>query len=444
MKNTRISDPAPAPSSPGSVKERFGIAIVLMLALLVTAHAFKARGVGASVRVAKAKPSAATGAPNFAPTLANSTTPPSPAPAGMVWVPGGEFSMGAGNTPRVNEAETENEAEAKAEGEARIETTEDAMPIHRVYVDGFFMDKTDVTNAQFAKFVRATGYVTLAERMPPAKDFAGKPSDKLVPGSFVFTPPDHPVEPSDHNQPWYYVPGADWRHPLGPASSIKGKGNYPVVHITYEDAQAYATWAGKRLPTEAEWEFAARGGLSGRAFVSSDLFPRDAKRVANIYQRKSVSESSPEADGAIAPVARHRANDYGLYDMAGNVWQWTSDWYRPDYYQQLGAQGTVAFNPQGPESSLDPPARNEPARVQRGGSFLCPDQFCARYVAGARREGEISTGTDHLGFRCVKDPKQSSNSSEDKRQNNFSRRREQRRILSPENNVASHPGAPLY
>ncbi len=283
-----------------------------------------------------------------------------------------------------------------------MKATTDSRPIHRVYVDGFFMDKTDVTNAEFAKFVRATGYVTVAERKPRAEDFPGAPPENLIAGSVVFTPPDHPVPLDDHFQWWSYVHGANWRHPLGPSSDIKDKDNYPVVQVAYEDAEAYARWAGKRLSTEAEWEFAARGGLTGKPFVWGDEFRPHGKWMANTHQGHFPDKDEGE-DGhvGIAPVAQYAPNGYGLYDMAGNVWQWTSDWYRPDYYQQLAALGGVARNPQGPDSSFDPIEAGQLKRVHRGGSFLCTDQYCSRYMVGTRGKGEVSTGTNHLGFRCV-------------------------------------------
>ena len=325
----------------------------------------------------------------FMPTVVNRISPPSHVPPGMAWIPGGEFSMGANDPPDMNEV--------------GMKATTDARPIHRVYVDGFYMDKTDVTNAEFAKFVKATGYVTVAERKPKAEDFPGAPPENLVAGSVVFSPPDRPVSLNDHLQWWSYVPGANWRHPLGPASDIRGKDNYPVVQIAYEDAQAYAQWAGERLPTEAEWEFAARGGLTGKPFVWGDDFHPSGKWMANTHEGHFPNQDTGD-DGyvGIAPVAKYPANPYGLYDMAGNVWQWTSDWYRADYYQQLVATGAVARNPQGPESALDPAEPGQPKRVHRGGSFLCTDQYCSRYIVGTRGKGEISTGTNHLGFRCVK------------------------------------------
>jgi len=325
----------------------------------------------------------------FLPTVANSGSPAEPAPEGMVWIPGGEFSMGAADSPGMDEV--------------GMSATKDSRPIHRVYVDGFFMDKTDVTNVQFAAFVKATGYVTVAERTPRAEDFPGAPPENLVAGSVVFSPPDHPVPLDTQFRWWSYVKGANWRHPLGPGSDLTGKDSYPVVHVAYEDAEAYAKWAGKRLPTEAEWEFAARGGLSGKPFVWGDDFRPGGKWMANTHQGHFPDHDTGEdGAGALMPVARFPPNGYGLYDMAGNAWQLTSDWYRPDYYAQLGATGGVARNPRGPDSSFDPSEPGHQKRVHRGGSFLCTDQYCSRYMVGTRGKGDIDTGTNHLSFRCVK------------------------------------------
>lgn len=323
----------------------------------------------------------------FGPTIPNTTPPPPKMPIAMVWIPGGEFSMGAQNPPDMDDV--------------GMKATLDSRPVHRVYVDGFFMDKTDVTNAQFEKFVKATNYVTVAERKPRAEDYPGAPPENLVAGSVVFSPPDHPVSLGNYLQWWAYVPGANWRHPLGPKSTIDGKGNYPVVHVAYEDAMAYAKWAGKRLPTEAEWEFAARGGLVGKPYVWGDDFRPNGKWMANTHEGHFPDKDTGE-DGytGLAPVAQFPANGYGLYDMAGNAWQWTSDWYRPDYYQQLKASG-VARNPQGPDSAYDPSEPGHAKKAQRGGSFLCTDQYCSRYMVGTRGKGDIDTGTNHLGFRCV-------------------------------------------
>jgi formylglycine-generating enzyme required for sulfatase activity len=279
----------------------------------------------------------------------------------------------------------------------------DARPIHRVYVDGFWMDQTDVTNEQFAKFVKATGYVTVAERRPSAEDYPGAPPENLVAGAIVFTPPANPVPLNDHYQWWRYIAGANWRHPLGTASGINGKEKYPVVQIAYEDAEAYAKWTGKRLPTEAEWEFAARGGLAGNLYAWGNDFHPQGKWMANTHQGHfPLDDQGADGFAGIAPVAQFAANAYGLYDMSGNVWQWTSDWYRPDYYERLVARGGVARNPQGPDSSWDPAEPREQKRVLRGGSFLCTDQYCARYLVGSRGKGEISSGSNHLGFRCVR------------------------------------------
>jgi formylglycine-generating enzyme len=314
-------------------------------------------------------------------------------PTGMAWVPGGEFSMGA-EDPR-DLPSGGNEAMA------------DARPVHRVYVNGFWMDKTDVTNRQFAEFVAATGYLTVAERKPRAKDFPSAPAEKLVPGSIVFMPPTHPVPLDDFSQWWVYIPGASWRHPLGPKSNLKGRENFPVVQVAYEDAAAYAKWSGKRLPTEAEWEFAARGGIAGKIYVWGDEQRVDGKWMANTHQGHFPDhDSASDGHAGVAPVAQFLPNGYGLYDMSGNVWQWVSDWYRPDYYAELAAWG-VARNPHGPDSPFDPDEPREKKRVQRGGSFLCTEQYCTRYMVGTRGKGEVSSATNHVGFRCVREGKES-------------------------------------
>jgi formylglycine-generating enzyme required for sulfatase activity len=325
----------------------------------------------------------------FEPTIPNKLPPPAHALHGMVWISGGEFSMGAMDPP--------------ATTEAGMHGATDARPIHRVYVDGFWMDKTDVTNEEFAQFVKATGYVTIAERTPNALDFPGAPPENLVAGGVVFSPPDHPVELNNHYQWWSYVKGANWRHPEGPKSNLKGHEKYPVVQVAYDDALAYAKWGGKRLPTEAEWEFAARGGLSGKRYPWGDDFQPNGKWMANTHQGHFPNTDTGD-DGyvGLSPVAQFPPNAYGLYDMAGDVWQWTSDWYRPDYYQELAAAGGVVRNPQGSDKPFDPAEPTDKKKVHRGGSFLCTDQYCSRYVVGTRGKGEVSTGTNHLGFRCVK------------------------------------------
>jgi formylglycine-generating enzyme len=327
----------------------------------------------------------------FAPTVQNNGRPLGATPEGMVWIPGGEFSMGAQDPPDIND-------------EVGMTATKDSRPIHRVYVDGFWMDKTDVTNREFAEFVKATGYVTVAERTPKAADFPAAPTENLVAGSVVFHPPNHAVPLNDYYQWWAYVHGANWRHPEGPRSNLKGREDFPVVQVAYEDGIAYAKWAGKRLPSEAEWEFAARGGLSGKPFVWGDQFRPNGKWMANTYQGHfPVKDSGDDGQVGISQVGLYPPNGYGLYDMAGDVWQWVSDWYRPDYYERLAATYSVVRNPLGPMSSFDPDEPDQPKRVMRGGSFLCTDQYCSRYMVGTRGKGEISTGTNHLGFRCVKD-----------------------------------------
>jgi formylglycine-generating enzyme len=326
----------------------------------------------------------------FLATIPNQTPAPGNAQAGMNWIPGGEFSMGANDPTMLPEG--------------GHEPMEDARPIHRVYVDGFWMDKTDVTNAQFERFVKAAGYVTVAERKPLAKDFPGVPAEKLVAGSLVFTPPSNPVSLDDYSGWWSYVAGANWRHPLGPKSNLAGRASYPVVQIAYDDAAAYAKWAGKRLPTEAEWEFAARGGLTGKPYAWGDSMHPAGKWMANTHQGH-FPDHDIAADGhaGLAPVAQFPPNGYGLYDITGNVWQWTRDLYRADYYAELSARHTVIRNPQGPETSLDPTEPGVQKRVQRGGSFICTSQYCSRYIVGTRGKGEVSSATNHIGFRCVED-----------------------------------------
>jgi formylglycine-generating enzyme required for sulfatase activity len=307
--------------------------------------------------------------------------PPAAPPPGMVWIGGGEFRMGS-TDPRFP----------------------DAQPVHRVRVDGFWMDKTEVTNAQFAKFVEATGYITVAERTPRAEDFPGAPKENLVAGSVCFSPPDQPVPLNNHFQWWSYLRGANWRHPQGPGSDLKDRENYPVVHVAYEDAEAYAKWAGKRLPTEAEWEYAARGGLDQKKFNWGDEFKPGGKFMANSFQGSFPNKETAEDGFArAAPVGSFPANGYGLYDMAGNVWELTSDWYHPRTYEWYARQGELTVNPRGPEEkdSVDPSEPGVKKRVHKGGSYLCTDQYCTRYMPGGRGKGEPSTGTDHLGFRCV-------------------------------------------
>ena len=357
---------------------------------------------GETIRTSKASrtaPLPRNAQPDFEATIVNSSSVSQPSPEGMVYIPGGEFSMGSLDP---------TEMEMSCGGDQPME---DARPLHRVYVDAFFMDATEVTTEQFAQVVQATGYVTVAERQPPREECPGAPEENLVAGSVVFAPAPKPIPLHDHYQWWSYVPGANWLHPTGPKSDLKGLEKSPVVHIAYEDAAAYAKWAGKRLPTEAEFEFAARGGLTGKAYPWGDELKPGGKWAANIYQGKfPVQGGDAGEDGfrGIAPVAQFRPNGYGLFDVGGNVWEWTSDWYRADYYSQLAAEGGIARNPRGPSSSLDPSEPGQPKRVQRGGSFLCTDEYCTRYMVGTRGKGEVRSASNHLGFRCVKDaPKQS-------------------------------------
>lgn len=326
------------------------------------------------------------GGGDFQPTIpaVAKTAPPV---AGMKLIPGGEFSMGGINPSGMKDGGHEK--------------MDDARPVHRVYIDPFYMDETEVTNAQFAAFVKTTGYKTIAEQKPDPKEFPGVPEEKLLAGSIVFTPPPTKVQITDYSQWWSYMPGADWKHPSGPNSSIEGKENYPVVQITWEDAAAYAKWAGKRLPTEAEWEFAARGGEAGRLYTWGNTFKPADKWMANIFQG-SFPDHDIGSDGftGLAPVKQFPSNPYGLYDMAGNCWEWCADWYDAEYYKQ-----GVVKNPKGPVLSNDPTEPAAEKKVQRGSSFLCTGQYCTRYMVGTRGKGEWRSGANHVGFRCVKDVK---------------------------------------
>jgi formylglycine-generating enzyme required for sulfatase activity len=380
MSKRRVKTVNPAPPARRSGGAwKWSIAVV---AVGLAALAFQATRRKAPEPDQTAPPSA------FLPTVENKAQPAGPAPEGMVWIPGGEFSMGSDES---------GESLCGLPG-----VTRDAQPVHRVYVDGFWMDTTEVTNEQFEKFIKATGYVTVAERTPTQEEFPNAPPENLVAGSTVFTPTEQPVVLNDHFQWWRYEKGANWRHPEGPSSNLQGRERFPVVHVAYDDAAAYAKWADKRLPTEAEWEFAARGGAAGWLYAWGDELRPGGKWMANIYQgRFPVKDEGGDGFPGIAPVAQFPPNGYGLYDMAGNVWEWVSDWYRPDTYAQRASSGVVR-NPQGPDTSFDPMEPTEKKRVHRGGSYLCTDQYCTRYMVGTRGKGEVTTGSNHVGFRCVK------------------------------------------
>lgn len=323
----------------------------------------------------------------FAATYYGVTFSKSFGPPGMVRIPGGEFTMG-----------TDDPIGTVAE-----------RPAHRVRVDAFWMDQTDVTNAEFRRFVEATGYVTTAEKTPTVEDIIrysmpGTPPPKkedLVAGSVVFTPPAQPVPLDNVSGWWKYMHGANWKYPEGPASNLDGKDDHPVVHVSWFDAEAYAKWAGKRLPTEAEWEFAARGGLEKKKFVWGDEPYSEAKPQCNNFQGH-FPDKNTATDGyaRTSPVKSFPPNGYGLYDMSGNVWQWCSDWFLPDAYVEQAGR-SVAVNPSGPVHSFDP-SKRPPERTHRGGSFLCCVEYCFNYRPSARIGCTPDTGMSHIGFRCVK------------------------------------------
>jgi len=302
----------------------------------------------------------------------------------MVWIPGGAFQMGSASGPG------------------------DCLPVHKVSVDGFWMDETEVTNAQFQKFVEATGYVTVAERPATprefpaggAREFIASLKEPVEPGALVFVQPPRATPLSDFFQWWRWQPGASWRRPEGPGSSISDRMDHPVVQVSWEDAAAYALWADKRLPTEAEWEYAARGGLDRKTYAWGDEKLPGGKWMANIWTGEFPAKNSRE-DGwpRTAPAKSYPPNAFGLHDMSGNVWEWTADWYRLDYYKTSPEK-----NPPGPAGSLDPDEAGLPKKVIRGGSFLCSDTYCLGYQPGRRSRTSPDTALQHLGFRCVKTP----------------------------------------
>jgi formylglycine-generating enzyme len=300
----------------------------------------------------------------------------------MVWVSGGTFQMGSDDF------------------------YPEERPVHRVAVDGFWMDEHPVTNAEFRRFVEETGYVTVAERPPDPKHYPGVDSALLVPGSLVFRRPLHRVNLRDHRTWWAYVPGASWKHPEGPGRILEGCENHPVLHIAYVDAEAYAAWAAKTLPTEAEWEFAARGGLDGAKYVWGDEFASEGRLMANTWQGEFPWQNL-NSDGYedTSPVGAFPANGYGLFDMAGNVWEWTSDLFRSQHAQEPVKSCCTPRNPrvespeQGYLSNL--PDAHIPRKVVKGGSYLCAPNYCLRYRPAARQGEAIDTSTCHIGFRCI-------------------------------------------
>jgi formylglycine-generating enzyme required for sulfatase activity len=311
----------------------------------------------------------------------------------MAWIKGGEFNMGSDKT----------------------DAKEDEKPVHPVKVSSFWLDETPVTNAQFKEFTDATGYVTTAEKAPTLEEIMaqvppGTPPpapELLVPASLVFKPSNGPVPLKNHFNWWEWKQGADWRHPLGPDSSIERKENHPVVQISWFDAEAYAKWAGKRLPTEAEWEYAARGGQGEIPYTWGNEEFSEEKPQTNIWQGTFPYKSSkPNGYFGTTPVKTYPANAFGLYDMTGNVWEWCSDLYHASYYKELKNKGEVATNPGGPEKSFDPAEPYAIKHVHRGGSFLCHASYCKGYRIAARMKTCPDTSLNHLGFRCAMSQKE--------------------------------------
>jgi formylglycine-generating enzyme len=298
----------------------------------------------------------------------------------MVWVSGGTFLMGS------NDFYPEE------------------RPVHSVFVNGFWMDEHTVTNAEFRRFVKATGHITVAERSPDPADYPGARPEMLVPSSVVFRQPPHRLDLRNHYNWWAYVPGANWRHPEGPGSTLHGRERHPVVHVAYEDVAAYASWVGKELPTEAEWEFAARGGLDGATYAWGNEFSPKGKTMANTWQGEFPIENlRTDRFERTAPIGSFPPNGYGLFDVTGNVWEWTTDWYRDHHGPESACCGSVNPTIGDREHSYDPqmPDVPIPRKVIKGGSFLCAPNYCRRYRPAARMPQPVDTGTCHIGFRCI-------------------------------------------
>ena len=312
--------------------------------------------------------------------------PPGPPPhADMVWIPGGSFLMGS------------------------EDFYPEERPVHPVGVDGFWMDRFEVTVVDYRRFVQATGYVTVAQRPPDAADYPGVDPKLLVPGALVFRKATGPVRLDNYRNWWEWVPGASWMRPEGSASNLQGRARHPITQVAFEDAAAYAAWAGKTLPTEAEWEFASRGGLEGAVFVWGNEFAPKNRMMANTWQGEFPWQNL-RTDGfeGTSPVGTFPPNGYGLFDMAGNVWEWTSDFYTPRHPDEPSSSCCAPRNPrvESPAQSFEPgqPGDTIPRRVTKGGSHLCAPNYCLRYRPAARQPQMIESSTTHIGFRCVVRP----------------------------------------